>query len=119
MKKLLLLIALLNAQGVYAAYISGNQLLEMCSADLQDTANANRYMEAGGCRGYITGTVDIYETFDEWNALKYRYWCVPDAVDLGQLRAVVLEYLKENPETLHQSASALIVLAYTKAFPCQ
>ena len=45
-------------------------------------------------------------------------FCVPDEVQLKQILAVVLKYIRDNPEKAHIRASTLAVAALKKAFPC-
>ncbi len=42
-----------------------------------------------------------------------------DGVTNGQVRDVVVKYLKDHPEERHFLASILAVKALSKAFPCK
>lgn len=71
--------------------------------------------------GYIEGaedTTSYYNAVDEVLQRGGPMYCIPRTATLGQLRLVLLKYLRDNPETLHYSAAGAIKSAFTKAFPC-
>jgi hypothetical protein len=45
--------------------------------------------------------------------------CVPGAATIGQLVHVVVKYLKDHSEKLHDFASILLSDALSAAFPCK
>ncbi len=121
MKKWILLIALLVAQGAHAGYynyMSGNELLTACSVDPWDPASKLELVRISKCTGYVTGITDAYNVFHNWNFIE-PMWCMPNEVSIDQLKKVVLKYLKENPQAIHMSASSLVVNAVVLAFPCE
>jgi hypothetical protein len=65
----------------------------------------------GYAKGFVRGTGE---------ALGARGVCLPaDAgVTAGQAEAIVLKYLKANPELWHKNAVDLVAVALMAAFPC-
>jgi len=121
MRKWILLVALLVSQGVVAdgrVFRTGNNLLEICSANPKQTKITVDYMELSECHGYIMGVSDTHSTFVEWKYIE-PFWCSPDGVTTGQEKAVVVKYLKENPQKLHLTASSLVMTALNATFPCE
>ena len=106
MKKYLLLVLLLITPGVHAAYETGNDLLAQCESD-------DLFME-GVCAGYIAGVSDVSRG-ETWGGNRY---CAPAGVTIRQLQKIVIKYLNEHPETLHDDASSLVQNAFAHAFPC-
>jgi len=118
MGKWILFVALLVSQGADAAdkhkfaFYSGNHLLALCLKQTDD------YTSKSNCLGYIIGVSDTHNTHVNWKYIG-SYWCSPDGIIGGQLQAVVVKHLKENPQDLHLSASSLVMTALNAAFPCE
>lgn len=110
--------------------INGNDLLDVC----QNTA-ADNVAKFSFCSGYIIGIVEgnkfgamastlrsgveigsasEMDAFLSWT-LGY---CTPDNSDYNQIRDVIVDYLRANPSTRHESARGLAHLALIEAFPC-
>jgi hypothetical protein len=74
--------------------------------------------DAGGepfCVGFISGVIDTVEM-----AMDVKPYCVRGTgATRGQLLDVFRKYLQENPQTRHESAAMLLVLALKQAFPCK
>ena len=87
----------------------GNGLLSDC----EERATFNE----GVCAGYLSGVMDAHQTFKGWGELTQPTYCKPDGVTLGQVRAIVVKSLKENPEELHLNAASLVLNALRRAFP--
>ena len=68
------------------------------------------------CWSYLEGVMDAHQTFHDWGELTQPYYCKPQGVTLGQVRAIVVKRLKENPERLHHSASSQVMNALHDAF---
>jgi hypothetical protein len=94
-------VILLTAAPVVA--ITGNELRE--SADLVEkypgTGSEGLFM------GYVLG---VHETLP--------IFCIPAGVTNRQITEVVSKYLKDHPEELDLSASALVIDAIQTAWPC-
>ena len=98
-------------------FSDGNALLEACRQSTEKSESDNRFNEfnAGSCWGYIRATNDMYEVMAQ-NAK--RTICVSPKIGRKQITMVVVKYLKEHPERLHNVASLLIYEAFQEAFPC-
>jgi hypothetical protein len=103
MKKILFGLLLLSCS-THAAYIDGNKLLEYAREE-ERTGNSS-----GMLLGYIAGAHD---------ALSTSVVCTPQNATLGQLKAIVIKYLKENPETWSKDGDSVVYLALSRTFPCK
>jgi hypothetical protein len=63
--------------------------------------------------GYIAGVSDVLVGDDMLKT------CVPENVTVGQMRDIVIKYLKDNPEKRHFTAHSNVGVALFKAFPCR
>jgi Ssp1 endopeptidase immunity protein Rap1a len=89
-----------------AAFIDGNELYNRCTqSDLG----------AAYCIGFTTAISDALDgnTVNGYDA------CPPSTATGGQVRDIVLKYLRENPASRHESASSLAAHALHEAFPCR
>ncbi|MES1993759.1 MAG: Rap1a/Tai family immunity protein [Pseudomonadota bacterium] len=102
----LLLVTLIFSGTASAAFTDGNELQRWM---VQDETQGGNYFQSGLFRGYIGGVVDVGDGI---------LFCIPTGVTRGQYVAVVAKYIKAHPEKWNQDASALVVNAMTKAFPC-
>lgn len=104
-----------------ADFYSGNLLYRDCTAE---RGEATYYQSIAQCTGYIMGTHDALSTAGEY--LSYaaeidpplRLICVPETVEAGQLRDLVVIYLRDNPANRNLSAGLLVMLALREAYPC-
>ncbi|OOY11660.1 hypothetical protein BMG00_11190 [Thioclava marina] len=131
MKKLCLMTLMATAFAIPSAAqnlgrnLTGNEILSICEAS-DDLARE------GFCIGYVDGLVEgmrwgaaaplvvsgvpASEVNQRVDAL--LSFCLPDGITVGQYRDVFVQYLRNNPETRHNSARALMQSALSKAFPC-
>lgn len=93
----------------WAAFLTGNKLLEFCESDND--------VEWGQCMGFIASSEETHETLVVRGNLPPQM-CVPSEATLGQLQKVVLKYSKEHPEALHLAAGIIVLYALVEAFPC-
>ena len=105
----LLTVLAMWSQSGWAAFLTGNKLLEFCESD--------DYVNVGHCLGYLGSAKDTHQVLVEWGYLPPQMCVHPDAT-LGQLRQVVLKYFKEHPQELHFAAGSLVLNALGEAFPC-
>jgi len=117
---------------VGASAFDGNKLLSQCSHAKKgfdgkiSELKGVELMSAGQCMGYVSGTLSAYSYFDflvEKNPLssKYKdfYPCIPEVATNAQVLRVLIKYLNDNPEKLHEDASLLTTNALIQAFPCK
>lgn len=79
-----------------------------------DTADS---FDAGMCFGFILGTHSGYFIARTGSQQKLVF-CIPSGVTNLQTVKIVVKYLNNHPEELHQSADVLVIEAMTAAFPC-
>jgi len=89
---------------------TGNEFLADC--------NSSEPFLQGTCAGSIAFARDMHNTWVSQGFLSERI-CSPEGVTRGQLRRVVLKYMEEYPERLHNSSSSIVLHALTQAFPCE
>lgn len=106
MKKSLIIVLLTLCSTPCFAY-DGNELLEVCEVK---KGSSTYYQDDAYCSGYITGAAHAYSNSD--------MICVGE-IGYGQSQKVVLKYLRNNPELLHQYADVLVKNALAEAFPCK
>ena len=137
MKRNLWLFAMLLVFGVSspsrAANIKdGNDLLDACrDADKgpDEMKTQDQLRRSMMCLGYITGVTDGIKVATQVNErvngkpLNLGEWggmfCIPDGVKVGQMLRVVVKYLRDHPEELHNDSAELVVAAFLTAFPCK
>jgi hypothetical protein len=106
------------------ANMDGNDILRTCQLGIDSkasemtTAELMHYMH---CLGYIDGVVDMLAlgtTFPPDTHIGQI--CTPEhGMQSQQIVRIVLKYLKENPEKLHERGDLLIAWAMQHAFPCK
>lgn len=89
-------------------YKTGNTLLEACN---------DEYLQMF-CMGYVVGVADLVQGLQSAKVFDPPGICIDQPVTQGQLKAVAVKYLEENPQDLHYTANSLVFSALRKAFPC-
>ena len=104
-------------------HYDGNELLRSCKALLAVLENRHRdtdgSFDSGWCLGFIHGngaTLDFAQGYYGKNDSPY---CIPDGVTNGQVAHVIVKYLEDHPERLHESDIGLVFHALRAAFPCK
>ena len=59
--------------------------------------------------------IDAHGGLREWEGFM-PYYCIPEGVTLGQIKAIVVKRLKEKPENLHREADGSVINALNVAF---
>ena len=97
----------LSSNGAMAYYMIGNELQSKSQGyNRQDTFDGAAYL------GYIQGIADAHDGLG--------IICIPfSKVTVGQLAAIVSQYLNANPGKWHLPASDLVVTAIRQYFPCK
>jgi hypothetical protein len=99
---------LLPAAPSLAAFRDGNGLLQLC------TATIGAQMDF--CYGYIDAVTDYLVVNNVMGDISA---CITTELDDGQLRDLVIRFLRQNPKLRRVAASELIARALAEAFPCQ
>ena len=93
---------------------NGNGLLERAEADErigQGRAARDDAWLGSTWQGFVAGVAWTLDDIDP-------RVCLPEGSNVGQLTAVVLQYLRHNPAQLHRPSQVLIREALQRAFPC-
>lgn len=71
------------------------------------------------CSVYLMGFVDAYQTTSTALRASDQLICLPkDGVQAGQLRLIVMKWLRDYPQDLHHSARGSVFLALRDVFRC-
>jgi len=101
----------LTPQHAQAAFKSGNDLYSDCTTP---RGSSTYYQADGYCTGFVMG---VYDDFDLSRQLEDKEACLPGGVTAGQLRDVVVAFIRDNPKWRNLDASALIRAAIIDAWP--
>lgn len=97
----------------HAEYATGSKLIEW-SKGYDRVADGTSNLEDGDkallLSGYVMSVADSYTG---------QGVCAAPNVSLGQLVAVSMKYIKAHPEWWNMSASKLVLLGLSEAFPCK
>src|ERR1700730_6130016 len=93
-----------------AALWSGNTMLKHCKRSVE-TNDADAMV--GICTGSIATLLNIRELLDA-----DATFCPPKTVTADQATRVVVKFLEQAPELLHQDSRALAIVAFQRAWPC-
>lgn len=96
--------------GIGYSYEDGNGLRRLCQGD-------NNF-DWGVCHSYLVGIHDAHGSFALSGLLAEKRFCTPEGIEVGVLKEAFLTFAESNPETLHRTASSLVIDAYRIAFPC-
>lgn len=91
---------------------SGNKLLKLCIAYRSLSPGERDYAALGRdafCLGFIAGVQAVNEGTKV---------CTPEGVTYAQTEDVVVKYLQDHPERLHESSARLVADALSGAWPC-
>lgn len=111
---------------LFATYSSGvladgNKLLSQCNAAIQimdgGTLPKDAYI-AASCLGLVQGITNLNLLY-QVNEKNDTFFCLPaGGINNGQAARIVVKYLKEHPEKLHENESFLAIGAFVEAYPC-
>ena len=92
---------------------SGNELLARCLQALGEQPGPRDASAASVCRSVVRGV------FDMTGLTRDLQVCSPSDVTVIQAVRVVVRYLNDHHEELHERDTTLILRALRHAFPCQ
>lgn len=105
--------------------LSGDRFTEQmgkfnwCAGYLQATQDAASLTEVNLALIAMTGvTLAGPDKVREYAFQTLRGACIPDKASVLQLARVLVKWLREHPERLHESKGILLVAALKDAFPC-
>ena len=102
-----LLVALVLLGATSSAMADGIDDLAGCKAATGRDAGAR---DAGFCMGIVEGLM--------WSLPGWGVVCLPKGVTTGQGLKVLVKYLDDHPEELHERTAELAFRAFVKAWPC-
>jgi Rap1a immunity proteins len=109
---------------------NGNTLLEKCGALVRfaDAGFTGTYdtSDAHWCLGYLDGFIQALDesalvsakTYDDYKSLRTSYVCAPAGSTIGQDARILVKFLNDHPERLHEDEGTLTFAALVHAFPC-
>jgi hypothetical protein len=124
MKRILVLLSvLLTSLGDLNARETGIEFLRGCGATVKQAdgvaVTVEESIESIWCVGYLSGFADALRLSATFFEPQNQGVCLPEkGVSNEQLARVVTKWLKNHPESLHQSGRTEIMLALGEAFPC-
>jgi hypothetical protein len=87
-----------------------HELLLLCTSKVE--------WQQAACLGYATAVVDTHEVLADQD-LTQRLACLPRDVSREEIQDVVVRHLQANPDDLGLPASAYVLTALAKYFPCE
>jgi hypothetical protein len=130
MKKIVLILiaALIFLLSNQALADDGSNLLAQCNVavNIMDgkklTTDAQGSVDAGNsmyCFGLLQGVIRLNKLY-EVSLGKNALFCTPNSIITnGQAARIVVKYLREHPEMLHEPDFAIAINAFIEAFPCK
>jgi len=112
------------------AFLTGNEMLQFCNETIKFLKDQNTHpdlTEATKCVAYLDGMIQLNTTYrslfetPNTNLANLGFlglFCPPTCLDRSQIVRIVVKYLTEHPEKLHEEAIELSVIALKDAFPC-
>ena len=103
---------------------NGTDYLDDClKADsflsLEKFESATDRFPSGFCLGVIQGVIDTLTIITSRDCQGSVLACLPSTVTRLQTVKVVIKYLQEHPQYLHERETGLVLSAITSAFPCK
>ena len=104
--QLVLVAGALSAESALAA--TGKELMDWGNS--YDQTTMIKPFEGGAYLGYVSAVADSF---------RGAGICPADNVTYGQLAAITLKYLRNNPEEWNQDGSVLVYTSLSRVFPCK
>jgi len=102
----------------------GKGLLTVCNVALKsitdgmDNLSDLELMNSSFCIGLAVG-IKVSNVMEQASADDNLQYCIPSSASPEQLIRVLVKYLENHPENLHETPAVLISVAFIKAFPCK
>ena len=91
-----------------SAYQTGDDLFRLCTS--------SKPAEAWQCLGYVEAVSDVLAAGD---GVSGWFACIPPQVKSGQMRDIVVIFLRTEPERRNRTATSLMGKALSSTFPCK
>lgn len=112
----------LQAGELPASTVNGDALLTECSEITDRPPEAAADSSTGGsyCLGMVNGMMNLNYIYQSQLG-NQALFCLPDDIVISNIEAarVVVGYLKEHPEELHEDPASLMFFAFQKTYPCR
>ncbi len=123
MIRLLLALLLFATASAAGATASGADLLARCGAYEKSLQNqklsAEEALDAMWCMGYISGLLDGFGVSD-FRIGEAIAVCPPEAaISRHKALAIILRWLRDNPQEHANSGRRSAILALARAYPCK
>jgi len=80
-------------------------------------SNVENTFAAGFCLGMAQGITNMNLAYQY--TMQKTLFCLPTGgIQNSQAVRVIVKYLKEHPEQLHEQEGSLAIIAFIQAFPC-
>ena len=93
-----------------------DELLWNCNGTASSEAEA--LLGKAICDGYVDGFIDSYRVSTTYYGQPDAFCLPATGISIDQAIRVIVRYLEEHPNELHQSARSSVFLALRTAFPC-
>ena len=107
----LVLLLVFRSSPAPAQYVSTGELGRLC------TSEKNEQMSA--CINYVAGVIDYHQLMMSFGTAPTIDFCLPENVSKERAAALVLDYLRTEPQHDAFTAASTIPLALNKVYPCQ
>jgi len=125
---ILLFIVLLGTGISVSAETTGNDVLKHCQTAIRFSDNngapTGEHFESGWCIGWVNSVLQLTKLHNEWTDFTKQkptllQFCVPTSgIPIIQAVRIVVKYLKDHPEQLHEDGMGLTIAALKDSFPC-
>lgn len=101
----------------------GSELLRACGAAVKQAdglkVSDDEAIGSIWCIGYVSGFLDSLSVSVSTTGGRQNV-CLPQrGISNDQAVRILVKYLRENPQTLHQSGRMSLYIALARAFPCK
>jgi Ssp1 endopeptidase immunity protein Rap1a len=121
--KMLLLVTMGTASAPSWAVLpdisTGNGLYQLCTSQDSDESITCISYVFGYVIGAESAALEIRRMAGLSPTASLSAFCRPNGVTAGQLKDIAVKFLTDTPEGRHLSSSALLMVAFERAFPCQ
>lgn len=99
----------------------GNELLKGCNVFVQlldeGTMDQESAIDVGRCIGFMEATLNWGKLYEIKNP-ESAFFCTPSDLKTGQAVRIIVKYMREHPEDLHEPKIFLVIAALRSAYPC-
>ena len=93
--------------GAMQTFVGGEKFRKECSVILGSKYTPKDMIYEANCYSYMKGLYDFHQTLVAREIIEPQF-CKSTNITLGEIARTVLNYLKENPDKLHVTASSLV-----------